>query len=151
MKKYWGVMLFVGVLLIGAIGGIGLISLDQAAKENEKLGEAPVSEKTLSQTSQNPKSHQIAVFNGRGTKNTSTFTIPPQAKEWHITWKTGPDKRRLPGNFMIFIHDAEGRPVSSAANVIGENQDTTVLRRPGSYYLEIIATQPYGIVIWAVY
>ena len=96
--------------------------------------------------------HDIAQWSGSGTKNTETFTIPSQAKEWKISWVTKPSPTYGDFNFQIFVYKPDsGMPVSVAANIIGANTDSTIMRGAGDYYLTINTAQPYTIEVEAKY
>jgi hypothetical protein len=96
-----------------------------------------------------PTAREIFTTQGTGSKNTATFVIPPQAKQWVISWKTQPE--RTSGHFSIVVHREDGRYVDLVANVSGASEDESVMRGAGAYYLEISALQPYSISVHAMY
>jgi hypothetical protein len=92
--------------------------------------------------------HEIARWQGKSIKNTETFHIP--SNEWRISWSTKPGEYG-DMNFQIIVYSSGGNMVSVAANVIGEDADSSVMRGKGDYYLEIISGQPYIIIVEARY
>ena len=104
------------------------------------------------QTSVPVQWHEIARWDGTGTKNTETFTIPGGAKEWRISWDTRPNPDYgMDMNFIITIYKSSGSMKGIAANVIGIDTDSTIMRGSGDYYLEILSGQLYDIVVEAKY
>lgn len=91
----------------------------------------------------------IATWEGESIKNTETFHVP--SDEWKLSWDTKPGKLG-DMNFIITVYKAgESQiPVSVAANVIGANNDSTVIRGAGDYYLAINTAQPYKITVETV-
>jgi len=83
---------------------------------------------------------------GSGVKNTETFHV--SSAEWRISWDTRP-RNETPGNFWISVFTAEGVEVALVGNVMGEDTDASIMRGTGDYYLGIVATQPYTIVVEA--
>ena len=155
MKNFWALGIFTAVLAAAMFTGY---YFDQAAKTPPppsvaaKTPDSPPVHFSEPKPTPKPESFKIAEFSGRGTKKTPTFNIPPYINEWYVTWATRPVKGSFPGNFIIIIHNTDGRyPPETAANVVGKDQDMTVMRRSGNFYLEIIATQPYGIIIGALF
>ncbi len=92
--------------------------------------------------------HYIDSFEGNGIKNTETFTIP--SNEWRISWDTRSGEYG-DMNFQIFVYSEDGDLVGVAANVIGEDEDSSIMRGAGDYYLTINTAQPYEITIEAKY
>jgi len=90
------------------------------------------------------KWHEIASWEGTATKSTETFN--PSTTEWRISWETKPGQLGEM-NFQIYVYKANGDLVTVAANVIGYNKDSTIIRGAGSYYLTINTAQPYSISI----
>ena len=86
----------------------------------------------------------IGTWHGRSNKQTETFKI--NSSEWMLAWNTEPQKG-FEGIFQIFVHRASGDLICVAANVIGKDADSTVMRGAGNFYLEINATQPWGVVV----
>lgn len=110
--------------------------------------QAPV----MSTHTPSPQWYDIATWSGSGTKNTETFTIPKHAKEWRISWVTEPDPTYGEFNFQIFVYKSSSTiPIGVAANVIGENVDSTIMRTSGDHYLMINTAQPYTIKVEAKY
>lgn len=89
---------------------------------------------------------EVVRWEGKSIKNTETFHIP--ANEWRISWDTKPGEYG-DMNFQIFIYTASGDLKGVAANVIGADKDSTIMRGAGDYYLTINTAQPYVIVIEA--
>lgn len=87
---------------------------------------------------------EVVSWKGSATKNTETFHI--SSNEWIISWLTEPSKY---GEmvFQIFVYKANGEFVTLAANVIGKNEDHSVMRGKGNYYLMINSAQLYSVVI----
>jgi hypothetical protein len=81
---------------------------------------------------------------GSGNKSTELFTVGP---EWIIGWSTRPDQE-YEGTFSIDVHDAQGGYVGLEANISGAGRDLSYKHQAGTYYLEISATQTWGVVIW---
>ena len=92
--------------------------------------------------------HQITSFSGNGIKNTETFTIP--SREWRISWDTSPGEYGAM-NFQIFVYNEDGSLEGVAANVIGADKDSSIMRGTGNYYLMINTAQPYTVIIEANY
>jgi len=88
---------------------------------------------------------EVAKWQGSLIKNTETFTIA--SNEWKIIWSTKPGEYGEM-NFQIYVYKANGDLVGVAANVIGKDEDSSVMRGKGSYYLMINTAQPYIIVIY---
>ena len=86
----------------------------------------------------------IARWKGSAIKNTETFHI--SSDTWVINWLTEPGKYG-DMNFQIFVYKANGELVTVAANVIGKNEDHSIMRGKGDYYLMINSAQIYSIVI----
>ena len=100
-----------------------------------------------------PTWHEVISFSGNGIKNTETFTIP--SKEWRISWETLPMHSEYLGsvdmNFQIYVYKEDETLKGVAANVIGADKDSSIMRGAGDYYLMINTAQPYYIVIEAKY
>lgn len=90
--------------------------------------------------------HEVARWEGKSIKNTETFSIP--SSEWRISWDTRPGEYGEM-NFQIFIYTAADDLVDVAANVIGADKDSSILRGAGDYYLKINTAQPYVVVVEA--
>ena len=92
--------------------------------------------------------HKIVEWEGEAIKNTETFKIP--SNEWKISWDTNPgDMGDM--NFQIYIYNSAGSLVGVAANVVGANKDSSIMRGAGDYYLTINTAQPYTIIVEAKY
>ncbi len=87
---------------------------------------------------------EVARWEGQAIKNTETFSI--SSREWRISWDTKPGEYG-DMNFQIYIYKADGNLVSVAANVIGANKDSSIMRGAGDYYLSINTAQPYTIIV----
>lgn len=87
---------------------------------------------------------EVAKWSGSAIKNTETFHI--SSDQWVISWRTEPGKFG-DMNFQIYVHKESGELVTVAANVIGENEDYSVMRGRGDYYLQINTAQIYSIII----
>jgi hypothetical protein len=83
---------------------------------------------------------------GQGHQEHRDFHIT--SKEWRISWDTQPGEHG-PGNFQIYVYTAKGTLDGIAANVIGANQDHSIMRGAGDYYLTINTGQPYTIIVEA--
>jgi hypothetical protein len=92
--------------------------------------------------------HQIITFSGNGIKNTETFNIP--SSEWRISWDTQEGEYGAM-NFVVFVYKEDGTMSGLAANVIGTDKDSSIMRGAGNYYLTINTAQPYDIIIDAKY
>lgn len=86
---------------------------------------------------------KVIEFTGNGIKTTQKFTI--DSDEWMLTWATTPGD--FAGNFIVYVNRGNGETVSMAANVMGKAADTSYFYAGGEYYLYIISTQPYSIII----
>lgn len=136
-----------------AIGAILLIFLALGCSGNNSGSDNTQQSSTATPTTEPAKAPEvkaepvvIASWTGESIKDTETFTVP--AKEWKIKWDTTEGKAG-PQVFQIYVYKAgESRvPVNVAANVIGANKDSTVIRGAGDYYLKINTAQPYTITI----
>jgi hypothetical protein len=97
-----------------------------------------------SNTTENSKPQVIAEWSGSAIKNTETFHIT--SDEWEIAWDTKPGEYGNM-NFQIYVYNADGSLKDVAANVIGANNDHTIERGSGDYYLNINTAQPYKIEV----
>lgn len=82
----------------------------------------------------------VSSWQGKSTKNTETFRI--LASEWRVCWKTQGD-----GILQIYIHDSDKNLKDLAANVQGNDEDCSIMRGAGNYYLSINTTQVYNIIV----
>ncbi len=80
----------------------------------------------------------------KAIKNTETFRIT--SKQWRISWETRPGDLG-DFNFQIMTYRDDGELVGLAANVIGADTDSTIMRGAGDYYLSINTAQPYTIKV----
>ncbi len=93
----------------------------------------------------------IARWEGQASKNTQTFHITTE--EWSISWDTKPGALGQT-NFRIDVYKVYGVQSERhgvAANVIGADRDSTVVRGSGDYYLIINKLgQPYTVTVEAL-
>jgi hypothetical protein len=90
--------------------------------------------------------HEVARWQGKSIKNTETFHIP--SHEWRISWKTEPGEYG-DMNFQIYVYETSSSIPGIAANVIGYDMDSSIMRGAGNYYLTINSAQPYIIIVEA--
>lgn len=89
--------------------------------------------------------HGVQKWEGSATKKTESFHIT--GDEWRLSWATRPGEIGA-ANFSISVYDVHtGQMAALAANVIGKNADTSVMRGAGDYYLDISTLQPYVIEV----
>ncbi len=86
---------------------------------------------------------EVASWKGKGPKTTQMFTV---SAPWRIEWDT---QTGIAGSGVlgVFLRDEGGAMVSVLVNVMGADRDESIQHRPGTYYLEINAMQPYEIRI----
>jgi len=92
---------------------------------------------------------KIAGWRDNGNKNTESFRI--SKKEWTIRWVTSPlsvGGTSVAMPFSFTIHRADGELVDLAANIIGSDTGSTVIRESGEFYLAINSSQPYTIDVF---
>ncbi|HON71779.1 MAG TPA: hypothetical protein PK512_00430 [bacterium] len=89
---------------------------------------------------------KVVSWEGKGIKNTETIRISSQ--EWRISWSTKPSEYGEM-NFQIFVYKADGTLVTMAANVIGEDKDSSYIRGSGDYYFTINTGQIYQVIVEA--
>jgi hypothetical protein len=142
-------------VILSVIGGLLLLGFLFSLETNRnkeistpKTAEPKVSEAAKVQPSAPATWHDITTIKGRGMKKTESFSIP--SNEWRITWVTQPGQYGAM-NFQIYVYSADGILKDVAANVIGKDEDSTIMRGSGSYYLDINTAQPYVIKIEAKY
>ena len=82
----------------------------------------------------------VAAWSGQATKSTDTFHI--SSGQWRISWTTSGAE-----SFEIFVYNSAGGLRGQAANVIGTDSDSAVIRGDGDYYLVINTAQPYQIAV----
>ncbi len=150
MKKIYKIVLgIVGLFLILALlGG----SSDTNQNSNTAQADNAVQTNTNVQAQEQSTPEQtetsepvlIASWEGATKKNTETFHVP--SKEWKISWDTKPGEYG-DMNFIVNLHDADGNTVDLVANTIGANNESTIMRGAGDYYLEINTAQPYKIYV----
>lgn len=87
---------------------------------------------------------EVARWTGKGIKSTETFHI--SSNTWRISWATRPGEYGL-GNFAIIVYTSDGSLFNIAANVIGEDESSSIMHSSGNYYLAINTDQPYVVVI----
>lgn len=93
------------------------------------------------------KNRVIAQWSGKSIKSTETFNVTTH--EWKISWDTRPGDY-IDMNFQILVYNADGTPYWQqfvAANVIGADTDSSVMRGSGRYYLTINSAQSYEITV----
>jgi hypothetical protein len=90
------------------------------------------------------KWRKVKTFKGEQNKNTETFGIA--AQEWRISWAADPG-RGDNGNFGLMLYTEAGSMQDSLANIIGKGSESTMERGAGQYYLTIVASEPYAIVV----
>jgi hypothetical protein len=90
---------------------------------------------------------EIARWTGKGAKTTDTFHI--SSNTWRISWVTRPRENTeySLGLLQIYVLKSDGSLFNIAANVIGEDKDSSVLHGSGDYYLTINTDQPYIVVV----
>lgn len=87
----------------------------------------------------------VLEVSGKSIKQTETFSIT--GDEWRVSWSVK-TRGRGSDNFSIYVYNADGSLKGVAANVQGADDDSTIMRGAGTYYLKILNTaQPYGIVV----
>jgi hypothetical protein len=85
----------------------------------------------------------VASWQGSATLNTPLFTVGPN---WRIRWDTWPGE--YGGTFSIEVRSPQERSsLGLAANVMGENHNTSYQYMTGTFYLEVGATQPWKIFV----
>jgi len=89
---------------------------------------------------------QIAQWTGQSIKDTETFYVG--SSQWRLNWDTQPGQYGAM-NFQIYVYKADGTPHGNfvVANVIGADQDSSVIRGSGDFYLTINTGQPYTITV----
>ena len=90
--------------------------------------------------------YKIAQWQGKSIKNTETFRIP--SHEWRISWKTEPGEYG-DMNFQIYVYKTSSSIPEIAANVIGYDMDSSIMRGAGDYYLTVNSAQSYIIIVEA--
>jgi hypothetical protein len=92
-----------------------------------------------SSSADEPKWHEVAKFKGTAIKSTETFTIPD--REWRVSWDTEGN-----GLFQIYVYDDDGNLKEVIANVIGDSEDSSIIRGAGKYYLKFVGGKYYVTV-----
>jgi len=113
-----------------------------------KIGLRPTVKIHKEPVKNNSSWYEIARWQGKSIKNTETFHIP--TNEWRISWKTEPGEYG-DMNFQIYVYDTANNFPQVAANVIGYDMDSSIMRGVGDYYLTINSAQHYVIVVEAKY
>jgi len=111
------------------------------------VGETQKAERAVKKEAPKPSKltwYKVVQWRGKSIKDTETFNI--SSREWRISWETNPGEYG-DMNFQIYVYKSNGDLVSVAANVIGYDKDSTIIRGAGSYYLTINTGQPYSIVV----
>lgn len=86
--------------------------------------------------------YRIASWEGAANKNTETFDVTTQ--EWKIAWWTRGDS-----NFILEVYDADSnRRIELAVNIVGNGQDSTIMRSKGRFYLKISTSQDYRVQVF---
>lgn len=115
---------------------------EQTAEQTEEQNQDQNEEQT---TQEQSEPEVIASWEGESIQDTDTFTVPTE--KWKIIWDTQAGKYG-DMNFQIYVYDEKTEMLKSvAANVIGTNNGSTVMRGSGDYYLKINAAQPYKITV----
>jgi len=140
---------------------IYLIALNRCIEGPEsKIGQRPTVEKekvtneyiekteVKEPVKNNSPWYEIAQWQGKSIKNTETFHIP--SHEWRISWKTEPGEYG-DMNFQIYVYKTSSSIPEIAANVIGYDMDSSIMRGAGDYYLTINSAQSYRIIVEAKY
>lgn len=147
-----GIAVLAVFLLLGCIGSNG--NTDQSSTPSDNV-QSTQQEETQSNESANVKQPvkeetpvkaapvTIASWEGESTKDTETFHV--STDQFKISWDTKPGN--FEGNFIFTINNADGSFKAAGANVIGTNNESTIVRGAGDYYLSITATQPYKITV----
>ena len=118
-----------------------------ADTQSNQTQEQPAQQAEEQNTQEQSEPVVIASWEGESTKNTETFTVP--SDEWKISWDTQSGEYGEM-NFQIYVYDKNGAMKGVAANVIGTNSDSTIMRGAGDYYLMINTAQPYKITVETV-
>lgn len=145
MSKSFKIILGVLVTFIALIIIIGVFA---PTEEDEIIPTNVVTtQRAVKKDSPKPRQaawYKVSQWQGKSIKDTETFNI--SSGEWRISWETRAGEFG-DMNFQIFIHKSNGDLVTLAANVIGYDKDSTIMRGKGSYYLSINTAQPYSILV----
>lgn len=148
MSKTFKIILTVLVSLFAIIIIIGLlVPAEEDEETSTTVGKTQKSEKVAKKEAPEPKQtawYKVAQWQGKSIKNTETFNI--SSREWRISWETKAGEYGEM-NFQIYVYKSNEDLLSVAANVIGYDKDSTIIRGKGSYYLMINTAQPYTIVV----
>lgn len=148
MSKTFKIILVVLVSLFALIIIIGvLVPTEEEEATPTIVGKTQKSERVAKKETPKPKQtawYKVAQWQGKSIKNTETFNI--SSREWRISWETKAGEYGEM-NFQIYVYNSDGDLVSVAANVIGYDKDSTIIRGKGSYYLMINTAQPYTIIV----
>jgi len=150
MKKIFKIVLgIVGIFLVLAlIGGSSDTTqpntqAGSAVNSNVQAQEQTTPEQSTQEQTTPSEPVVIASWEGESTKDTETFHVP--SDQFKISWDTKPGN--FEGNFIFTINNADGSFKAAGANVIGANNESTIVRGAGDYYLSITTTQPYKIYV----
>jgi len=94
------------------------------------------------------KWNEVIRWKGKSTKNTETFRI--SSNEWRVSWMTKEmslGNMTIPGNFQLYLYDNDGNLKGIAANVMGNDKDSSYQRGAGNYYFSINSSQPYIVIV----
>jgi hypothetical protein len=88
---------------------------------------------------------EVAKWTGKGIKTTEIFHI--SSRSWRVIWVTKPTTWSGNSNFQIYVYSSDGNLHSVAANVIGEDKNSSVIHESGKFYLTINTDQSYVISV----
>ena len=141
--KIWVILIFIVVILLMITP-----SISHFYQEATDVKAGPPIESTEKARMNSGTWHEIARWEGKSMKNTETFHS--SSKEWRISWNTWPSEYG-DMNFQIYVYKANGDLVDIAANVIGKDKDSSIMRGIGDYYLQFNTAQPYVVFVEAKY
>jgi len=144
MKKLFGLLLAIFIVIVGAIliiyrGKSTVKAYKDMSTVIEKAAEKP----------EPTQLREIKTWKGQGIKKTETFTITTD--QWSIAWGTGPLQNDSPGILQIYVYKEGGNMVDVAANVMGKNNDYSIMRRQGRYWLEINSSQLWSVGVYEIF
>jgi hypothetical protein len=87
----------------------------------------------------------VASFNGdaSGERNTPSFTV---GNHWRMEFNTSANDAS--GNFWVTVKDPNSADESdTVGDVSGTCSDVSDLYHPGTFYLDIVSTQPYSVTV----
>jgi hypothetical protein len=132
-------IIFAGIFIFALI-----VQVTREASEAPIASSKATATPSPSKPTQPASWHEVQTIKGQAIKQTETFTI--KGDEWRISWDTKPGKHG-DMNFQIYVYNASGGLENVAANVIGKDNESTIMRGSGSYYLQINSGQPYTIKV----